>query len=65
MSAKQTTETKRGRGAPKKNITKARQNIYVTSAVLERAKGMAFAEGLSLSTWLEQLVRGKLEGSAL
>jgi len=52
------------RGAPRKKITKVRQNISITPAILKAAQKLAFNEGLSLSSWLEQLVRGKIEGGA-
>ena len=62
MNAKQTESPKPKRGAPKKKITKIRTNISINPAVLKSAQKLAFAGGVSLSTWLEQLVRGKLEG---
>jgi predicted HicB family RNase H-like nuclease len=53
----------RKRGRPAKQVLKARQNITITPTVLKKAKRMAFVDGLSLSSWIEQLVREKLETS--
>jgi len=61
MTTNQPPTTKPKRGAPKKKVTKVRQNISINPAVLKAAQKLACADGLSLSTWLEQLVRGKLE----
>lgn len=50
-----TSQTKRG--APKKRITKVRQNISINPAILKIGQKIAFNSGLSFSTWLEQLIR--------
>jgi hypothetical protein len=54
MSTKQIT---RKRGAPKKRVIKVRQNISINPAILKAGQKIAFASGLSFSTWLEQLIR--------
>ena len=64
MSAKHTTQTKGSRGAPKKKVTKIRTNISIDPAILKRGQKMAFDDGRSFSTWLEKMVRAKLEEAA-
>jgi hypothetical protein len=54
---------KRGR-PPTTRAMKARPSITIDPDVLKKARQMAFDDGLALSTWLEQLVRGKLDGGA-
>ena len=61
MSAKQASKRKGIIGAPKKKVTKVRTNISIDPAVLKRGQRMAFEDGRSFSTWLEQMVRAKLE----
>jgi predicted HicB family RNase H-like nuclease len=51
----------RKRGRPAKQVLKARQNITISPAVLKKAKRMSFADGLSLSSWIERVVREKIE----
>jgi len=61
MSAKTPTQPKRKRGAPKKVVTKVRQNISITPTVLKKAQRLALADNRSLSAWLEILVKSKIE----
>jgi hypothetical protein len=53
-------DTKAKRGAPKKRVTKIRQNITINRAVLKAGQKLAFESGISFSSWLEQLAREKL-----
>ena len=52
--------TKKRRGAPKKRVLKIRQNMTLAPEIVKAARKLAFNEGLSLSTWIEQLVRAKV-----
>jgi predicted HicB family RNase H-like nuclease len=56
--SKPTSPQKKGR--PAKKIVKRAQNICLTPAITAKAKKTAFQAGLSLSTWIEQLIREKL-----
>ena len=51
------------KGAPKKTKIRKRQNISMTDEIIKKAKKMAFADGLSLSRWIEQMIRAKIEES--
>jgi len=59
--SKTTTAPKQKRGRPRVKITKARPSITMDATVLKTARKLACADGLALSTWLEQLVRGRIE----
>ena len=52
-----TKHTQRKRGAPKKRVTKVRQNISINPEILKAGQKIAFDTGLSFSTWLEQMIR--------
>jgi len=52
------------RGAPKKKVTKVPVNLSMTPEIAKRAKKAAFSQGLSLSGWIEQMVRAKMETEA-
>lgn len=51
-------------GRPRQAVLKTRQNITIHPAVLKKAKRMAFVEGLSLSTWIEQMLRERIDATA-
>jgi predicted HicB family RNase H-like nuclease len=57
--SKQATPKKQ-RGRPTKQVTKVRQNIVLNPGVRTKAMKAAFNDGLSLSTWIEQLIRERL-----
>jgi len=59
--SKATTTPKQKRGRPRVKIIKARPSITMDAGILKTARKLACAEGLALSTWLEQLVRGRIE----
>jgi len=61
MSSQPPTPPAKKRGRPTKKVTRIRQNISVSPDIIKKAKKLAFAEGLSLSTWIEQMVRGRIE----
>lgn len=44
-------------------IKKVRQNITIDPGTLKKAKRMAFADGLALSTWIDQLIRERIANS--
>ena len=56
--------TKLKRGAPKKKVTKVRQNITINRAVLKAGQKLAFKSGISFSAWLEKLAREQLTEEA-
>jgi predicted HicB family RNase H-like nuclease len=60
MSTPTITPAKK-RGRPTVKITRIRQNISVSPDVIKKAKKLAWDEGLSLSTWIEQMVRTRIE----
>lgn len=51
--------TQARRGRPKSQKPKVRQNITMDPAILKKARRLAFANGLALSTWIDQLIREK------
>ena len=51
------------RGRPATETPKARPSITMDAEIVKSARRMALADGLAFSTWLEQLVRSKLEGA--
>jgi len=59
--SKPPTPTSGKRGRPRAKITKTRQNISIDPPVLKAAQKMAFQDGLSLSGWIRQLIRERIE----
>ena len=57
-----TTATQQG--APKKESRKIKPSITMDKATWEKATKLAFDENISLSAFIERLVRAKTEGSA-
>ena len=59
--SKATKTPSQKRGRPRVKNLKARPSITMDAAIVKTARKLAMSEGLALSTWLEQLVRSKLE----
>ena len=59
-----TTTTTKKRGAPKKKARKTALNLTLNPEIIKRAKQLAFEKGLSLSVWIEQMIRKNTEGDA-